>query len=124
MRRARGVSLRRLFVSVLVTFAVLESVMGGYLAWREASGAVEAQLDERASVVAGAAVETGLQASVVVGLEPGLENTMAWESNHARLRHLLRFVDAAYLVAPDNTALAKKLRANVKKERGRPGPDE
>jgi signal transduction histidine kinase len=106
------VSLRRLFVSVLVTFAVLESLMGGYLAWREASGAVEAQLDERASVVAGAAVETGLQASVVVGLEPGLENTMAWESNHARLRHLLRFVDAAYLVAPDNTALVSSLPAD------------
>jgi signal transduction histidine kinase len=106
------VTLRRLFVSVLVTFAVLLSVTVGWLSWNEASGAVEAQLDERAAVVAGAAVETGLQASLVVGLEPGYEDTPVWEGYHARLRHLLRYVDEAYLVAPDNTALVSSFPAD------------
>jgi len=105
-------SLRRLFVTVLVTFAVLLSVAVAVLSWREASGAVEAQLDERAKVTAGAAVEVGLQASTVVGLAPGFEDSEAWRSYHARLRHLLRYVDEAYLVAPDNTALVSSFVAD------------
>ncbi len=105
-------SLRRLFITVLVTFAVLLSVAVGWLSWNEASGAVAAQLDERAAVVAGAAVEVGLSASTVVGLEPGFEGLEAWKSYHARLRHLLRYVDEAYLVAQDNTALVSSFSAD------------
>jgi signal transduction histidine kinase len=105
-------SLRRLFITVLVTFAVLLSVAVGWLSWNEASGAVEAQLDERATVVAGAAVEVGLQASLVVGLEPGYEDSDVWQGYHARLRHLLRYVDEAYLIARDNTALVSSFPAD------------
>ena len=48
-------SLRRLFIAVLVTFAVAMTSVGGFLAWREANAALEAELDERAKWVAGAA---------------------------------------------------------------------
>ncbi len=37
---------------------------------------------------------------------------MAWKGYHARLRHLLRYVDEAYLVAPDNTALVSSFAAD------------
>ena len=37
-------SLRRLFIAVLVTFAIAMTTVGGYLAWREASTALEAEL--------------------------------------------------------------------------------
>lgn len=105
-------SLRRFFITVLVTFAVLLSVAVGMVSWREASGAMEAQLDERAKVTAGAAVEAGLSSSLVVGLAPGLEDTDAWRAYHARLRHLLRYVDEAYLVSPENTALVSSFGAD------------
>ena len=105
-------SIRRLFIISLVTFAVFVSAVGGYLAWREASRAVEAELDTRATWVAGAAAETGLQASVLLGLQPGFEDTNAWLSHHSRLRRLLRYVSEAYILAPDNTALLSTFPAD------------
>ncbi|GMV06002.1 MAG: hypothetical protein AMXMBFR53_22790 [Gemmatimonadota bacterium] len=105
-------SIRRLFITVLVAFAVVVSAAGGFLAWREASKAVEAELDTRATWVAGAAAETGLQASLLVGLQPGMEDVQAWSLTQARLRRLLRYVSEAYILAPDNTALVSSLPAD------------
>jgi len=98
-------SIRRLLVSVFVMFAVLSSGAGGLLAWRAASRALEAELDKRATWVAGAAAETGLQSSLLLGLEPGFEHLNAWESTHARLARLRRYVAEAYVIGEDNTAL-------------------
>ena len=105
-------SIRRLYISVLVTFAVAVSATGGVLAWREASRALEAELDTRASWVAGAAAETGLQASLMAGLEPGFEDLSAWTSTHSRLLRLRRYVSEAYIVAPDNTSLVSSFAAD------------
>lgn len=105
-------SIRALFVTALVAFTLLLSISGGYLAWHEASREVEAQLDRQAAAVAGAAVETGLIASVLTLLEPGFEDEIAWTSNHAKLRRLLRYVREAYVVAPDNTALVSSFPAD------------
>jgi signal transduction histidine kinase len=98
-------SLRRLFVLVLVTFAVAVAAAEGYLAWRSASKAMEAELDKRAEWVAGAAAETGLQSSLVVGLVPGMETTLGWRGLHARLMRLRRYVSEAYILTPDNRAV-------------------
>lgn len=105
-------SIRRLYVFALVAFAVAVSATGGVLAWREASRALEAELDTRASWVAGAAAETGLQASMLVGLEPGFEDTQTFTSTQARLRRLQRYVSEAYIVGPDNTALVSSFPAD------------
>ncbi|NJD17700.1 MAG: HAMP domain-containing histidine kinase [Gemmatimonadetes bacterium] len=105
-------SIRRLYISVLVAFAVIVSASGGWLAWREASRALEAELDTRASWVAGAAAETGLQAALLTGLEPGFEDTQAWSSTHSRLQRLQRYVSEAYIVGPANTALVSSFSAD------------
>lgn len=98
-------SIRRLLVSVFVMFAVLSSGAGGLLAWRAASTALEAELDKRATWVAGAAAETGLQSSLLLGLEPGFEDGLAWTSTHAKLARLRRYVAEAYVVAEDNSSV-------------------
>ena len=98
-------SIRRLFVSLLVAFAIASSGTGGFLAWREASKAVEAELDTRATWVAGAAAETGLQSSLLLGLAPGFEDVSAWTSTNSKLARLRRYVAEAYIVAEDNTAV-------------------
>jgi len=105
-------SIRRQYIIVLVTFAIAVSAAGGILAWREASRAVEAELDQRASWVAGAAAETGLQASLLAGLQPGFEDLRAWTSTQYRLSRLRRYVAEAYIVAPDNTALVSSFPAD------------
>lgn len=97
-------SIRALLVTAFVSFAVLVSLAGGYQAWREASRAVESELDRTASWVAGAAAESGLQSSLVAGLEPGMEDALAFSATQARIRRLQRYVREAYIVAPDNTA--------------------
>ncbi|HSG07274.1 MAG TPA: ATP-binding protein [Longimicrobiales bacterium] len=98
-------SIRRLFVSVFVAFAIASSGIGGFLAWREASKAVEAELDTRATWVAGAAAETGLQSGLLLGLEPGFEDLSAWTSTNSKLARLRRYVAEAYIVDEDNTAV-------------------
>lgn len=98
-------SLRRLFVLVLVTFAVTLAAADGYLAWRSASRAMETELDKRAEWVAGAAAETGIQSSLLVGLLPGMEDTRAWTSMHAKLERLRRYVREAYILTEDNRAI-------------------
>ena len=91
-------SIRALFTTAIVAFAILVSASGGYLAWREARRAVEAELDQRASWVAGAAAETGLQATILENLRPGWEDQLAWTSNHARLERLLNELSSLRIV--------------------------
>lgn len=105
-------SIRALFTTAIVAFAILVSASGGYLAWQEAREAVQAELDRRASWVAGAAAETGLQATILEGLQPGFEAQLAWTSNHARLKRLLNYVSEAYVVGLDNTVLVSSFPAD------------
>ncbi len=105
-------SLRRLFIAVLVTFAVAATSGGGYLAWREASAALEAELDQRAQWFAGGAAETGLQASLLQGLLPGFEDTEAWTSTHAKLVRLQYYVPEAYILRAGNRAVVTSLPAD------------
>ena len=105
-------TLRALLVAVFVSFAVVVSFAGGYQTWREASRALESELDRTATSIAGAAVESGLQSSLVAGLEPGMEDVMAFSSVQARLRRLRRYVREAYIVAPDNTSRVSTLPAD------------
>lgn len=105
-------SLRRLFIAVLVTFAIAMTSVGGYLAWGEANVALEAELDERAKWVAGAAAETGLQVALLSGLRPGFEELDAWTGTHAKLRRLLYYVREAYILRSDNTAVVTSFPAD------------
>jgi signal transduction histidine kinase len=98
-------SLRRLYIAVLVTFAVAVTSVGGFLAWREASRALEAELDTRAQWVAGGAAETGIQAAVLEALRPGMEDLGAWTSTYAKLVRLQYYVPEAYILRADNTAV-------------------
>jgi hypothetical protein len=86
--------------------------VSAYLAWREAARALETELDEKAAWVARAAVATGLQASIVIGLQPGFEDENAWQSYHFRLRELLLVVREAYILRSDNTALVTRFSAD------------
>ena len=105
-------SLRRLFIAVLVTFAIAMTSVGGYLAWREASAALKAELDERAKWVAGAAAETGLQSATLQGLIPGFEDELAWTGTNAKLMRLKYYVREAYILRPDNTAVVTSFPAD------------
>lgn len=105
-------SLRRLFAIMFVAYALVVSAAGGYFAWREASRAVEEELDRRATWLAGAAAETGFQASLLLGLEPGFEDSRAWTSTQARLKRLRRYAREAYILGSDNTALVSTLPAD------------
>ncbi len=98
-------SLRALFVAAFVAFALAVSAAGGLLTWNQASRAVQEELDRRASWIAGAAAETGLQASLVASLPPGFEDTQGWTATQNRLLRLRRYVREAYIVRPDNTAV-------------------
>ncbi len=103
-------TLRALLVAVFGSFALVVSAAGGYQAWREASRALESELDRTATSIAGAAVESGLPSSLVSGLQPGMEDLMA--PVQARLRRLRRYVREAYIVAPDNTSVVSTLPAD------------
>lgn len=105
-------SLRQQFTAALVTFAVALSAAGGFLAYRQASSAVEAELDRRAGWVAQAAADMGLQASLVTLLQPGYEDANAWVSIHNRLQRLRSLVPESYVLLEDNTALVTSFPAD------------
>lgn len=98
-------SLRRFFILVFVAFSATLMAVGGWLSWRLTSGALERELDDKLVSVAGAAAETGLQANLVRDFLPGDEDTQLWDAVNQRLRHLQRFVAAAYIFKSDNTVL-------------------
>lgn len=105
-------TLRGRFVVVFVSFSLVVTAAVGYVAWRIARDALEAELDQRLEWVAGAAAETGLQSSLVAALEPGDEDSPAWNAAHARLARLRRYVAAAYIVDSENRALVTSAPAD------------
>ncbi len=105
-------SLRRRFVLALVTFVVALTAAGAYVSWRFAAEALEDELDQKAAWVARAAAATGLQAALVVGLQPGFEDLDAWTGTHQRLRELLFVVREAYILRSDNTAIVTSFPAD------------
>lgn len=105
-------SVRTLLISALVAFAVLVSALGGYQAWREASRAVESELDRTATWVAGAAAEVGLPSGIVAGLEPGMEDEPAFTAFQARLQRLRRYVREAYIIDRSNASVVSTFPAD------------
>ena len=79
---------------------MIVSALGGGLAYRTAKGALEGELDRKIWQVAAAAAEMGLDAGVLISLQPGLgievEERGPFMSVQARLRRLRRVVDEAY----------------------------
>jgi signal transduction histidine kinase len=103
------VSLRRQFVLVFVAFSVVMSALGGGLAYQTASRALERELDAKLVQVAGAAAEVGLTASSILALRPGDEGRREFTSIQSRIQRLRSFVDEAYILQPNLTALVTTL---------------
>lgn len=102
-------SLRRQYVLVFVAFSILVSVLGGGLAYRSASRALEDELDRKLVQVAGAAADVGLSAQAVLGLRPGMEDDRFFSSEQEKVRRLTRFVEDAYVFRQDLYALVTSL---------------
>lgn len=109
--RGLPMTLRWKFILVFVLFTATLMAAGGWLAWRTASDALEAELDEKLVWVAGAAAETGLShgGDLISQLQPGDDDDeeALYHAYHERLVALedAGYVDAAYIFAPDNTSL-------------------
>jgi signal transduction histidine kinase len=101
------VSLRRKYALVLVGFALVLSLSGGWLAWTLTSGALEQELDEKLMWVAGAAAETGLDGRLLLQAltVPRDSIELAFTSHQGRLQALRQYVDEAYVFRRDNTVL-------------------
>lgn len=103
-------SLRRQFILVFVAFSVVVSAVGGVLAYRNTSRALEKELDEKLIHVARATAEVGLQANELLFLNPGDEESRTFTGVQGRLRRLRRIrIDEAYVLLPDRTALVTTL---------------
>lgn len=105
-------SLRRQFVLVFVAFSVVMSALGGALAYQTASRALERELDAKLLGVATAAAEVGLDAGRILGLRPGEEGLLEFRSIRSRIQRLQSFVDEAYILRSDLTALVTTLPAD------------
>ena len=92
--------LRRLYVLVLVAFAVLFTAASSWIAFSVTSQALEDELDAKLLVTAGVAAETGFEASDLLLLGPGDEGNPFWRGAYDRLRSLVerRYVDAAWII--------------------------
>lgn len=106
-------SLRRQYVLVFVAFSVLVSALGGGLAYRSASGALETELDRKLIQVASAVADAGLSAELLLGFRPGMEETpegaLVFRSEQAKILRLKRFVGEVYIVRQDLFALVTTL---------------
>ena len=102
-------SLRQQFVLVFVAFSVVVSALGGILAYRTASRALERELDAKLVQVAGAAAEVGLTADLILAFRPGDEGRREFTSIQSRIQRLRSFVDEAYILRSDLTALVTTL---------------
>lgn len=101
------VSIRRRFVLVLGVFAFALAGLFGLVAWRIASSALEAELDQRVEQVAGAFARTRAQSDLLLALQPGDEESLAFTGYQAQLDTLSRyFVEEAWIfTASDRRAL-------------------
>ncbi len=102
-------SLRRQFVLVFVTFAVVVSAVGGGMAYRTTSRVLEEELDDKLVQVAGAAAEVGLQADEILAYRPGFEESEVWRAVRQKILRLRYYVDEAYILRTDLTALVTTL---------------
>jgi signal transduction histidine kinase len=105
-------TLRRRFVLVLVTFSLVVTAAVGFLSWWIARSALEDQLGEALIQIAGAAAGTGLQSSLLLVLEPGDEDLVAWTSTQQKLQMMRRYVDGAYIVDSEGRALVTHASAD------------
>jgi len=97
--------LRRQFVLVFVAFSVSLTAAGGWLAHRETSRTLEAELERTLQWVAGSAAEVGFDGDFLLTLRPGDEGTPQWISQYERIRRLQRYVDEAWIFRQGNTAI-------------------
>ena len=98
-------SLRRRFTLILMGFAVVLTLAGGWLAWRVTSDALERELDEKLRLTAGAAAAVGLNPSTFRTLSPGDEGLAAFRTVRSGVVRLQRFVEEAYVFRRDNRLL-------------------
>jgi signal transduction histidine kinase len=105
-------SLRRQFVLVFVAFSVAVTAVGGWFAYRTTSRTLARELDDKLTQVAGAAAEVGFGAGAALLFQPGDEVTPLWQSYHARLLNLRRYVREAYIFRTDLTLLVSSLPAD------------
>lgn len=92
--------LRRLYVVVLVVFAVIFTATSSWMALSVTSRALEDELDDKLQVTAGVAAETGLDATNLLLLGRGDEGNLLWREAYDRLRSLVDrgYVDAAWII--------------------------
>ncbi|MXY30021.1 MAG: HAMP domain-containing histidine kinase [Gammaproteobacteria bacterium] len=98
--------LRRLYVLVLVAFAVIFTAASSWMAFSVTDRALEDELDDKLQVTAGVAAETGLDAENLLLLRPGDEGNLFWTEAHERLRSLVDrgYVDAAWIIRRQSPA--------------------
>ena len=97
-------SLRRRFALILATYGVAAVGVMALVSWKVARDALEGELDRRLLWVAGAAVETGLEADadLLLSLEEGLEDTRFYDATQAKLDSLTRYVEEAFVFQIDH----------------------
>jgi signal transduction histidine kinase len=103
----RNQSIRRRFVLILGAFSFLIAGLFGFMAWRVAGTALEAELDRRVVQVAGAFARTRAQSDLLLALQPGDEESLAFTGYQAQLDTLSRhYIEEAWIfTASDRRAL-------------------
>ena len=98
--------LRRLYVLVLVAFAVIFTAASSWMALSVTNRALEDELDDKLLVTAGVAAETGLDATNLLHLGRGDEENFFWREAYDRLRSLVDrgYVDAAWIIRRESPA--------------------
>ncbi len=98
--------LRRLYVLVLVAFAVIFTATSSWMAFSVTDRALESELDDKLQVTAGVAAETGLDAGNLLLLSRGAEGNPFWTDAYERLRSLVDrgYVDAAWIIRRESPA--------------------
>lgn len=95
-------TLRRRFLLYFVAFSVVLTLAGGWLAWTVARGALDRELDEKLTSVAGAAARVGFDPVILSSLQPGDEGASFYRFNFERIRQLQQYVSAAYFFRRDS----------------------
>ena len=99
VQRGEGVmSLRRQFITVLVTFSVVLAVVGGWGTWLIVRADLEAEMDDKLQQVTGTAARVGFSTSGLAALRPGDEALRTYTSQQSRLQQLLEFVAEAWII--------------------------
>lgn len=92
-------TIRRQFVLAFSAFAVVVAAAGGWVAWSHTADALERELDEKLTYVAGAAVAVGLSGSTAAAFRPEDVGTGLYRAYRERLFELRNYVADAYIFA-------------------------